>query len=102
MVHRLHAAAVLSNSLWDGRTFRLLNIVDEYNRGILTMEADLSIPALRLNRVLEYLKEFRELLEMIRVDNGPDSSPISLSAGAKKTGFAWCSSNLVNPCRTLM
>ena len=72
MVNRLYAAAALSDSLWDGRTFRLLNIVDDYNREILTMEADLSIPALRLIRVLEYLKEFRGLPEMIRVDNGPE------------------------------
>jgi putative transposase len=60
------------DSLWDSRKFRLLNIVDDYNREILSMEADLSIPALRLIRVLEYLKEFRGLPERIRVDNGPE------------------------------
>ncbi|MBF9255768.1 hypothetical protein I2I11_20890 [Pontibacter sp. 172403-2] len=62
----------MSDSLWDGRKFRLLNIVDDHNREMLTMEADLSIPALRLIRVLKYLREFRGLPEMIRVDNGPE------------------------------
>jgi putative transposase len=62
----------MSDSLWDGRKFRLLNIVDDYNRQVLAMEADLSLPALRVVRVLEYLKEFRGLPQMIRVDNGPE------------------------------
>lgn len=36
------------------------------------MEADLSLPTLRVIRVLEYLKEFRGLPQMIRADNGPE------------------------------
>ena len=36
------------------------------------MEADLSLPTMRVIRVLEYLKEFRGLPQMIRVDNGPE------------------------------
>ena len=62
----------MSDSLWDGRKYRLLNIVDDYNREVLSLEADLSLPALRVIRVLEYLKEFRGLPQMIRVDNGPE------------------------------
>lgn len=62
----------MSDSLWDGRKYRLLNIVDDYNRQVLAMEVDLSLPALRVVRVLEYLKEFRGLPQMIRVDNGPE------------------------------
>jgi putative transposase len=62
----------MSDSLWDGRRFRLLNIMDDYNREVLALEADISLPALRVTRVLEYLKEFRGLPKMIRVDNGPE------------------------------
>lgn len=62
----------MSDSLWDGRKFRLLNVIDDYNREILAMEADLSLPATRVIRVLEYLKEFRGLPQMIRADNGPE------------------------------
>ena len=62
----------MSDSLWDGRKFRVLNVVDDYNRQMLAMEADFSLPALRVIRVLEYLKEFRGLPKMIRVDNGPE------------------------------
>jgi putative transposase len=62
----------MSDSLWSGRKFRLLNIVDDFNRQMLAMEADVSLPAVRVIRVLEYLKEFRGLPKMIRVDNGPE------------------------------
>ena len=62
----------ISDSLWDGRRFRLLNIMDDFNREVLALEADLSLPAGRVIRVLEYLKEFRGLPKMIRVDNGPE------------------------------
>ena len=62
----------MSDALWDGRKFRLLNIVDDYNREVLHIEADTSLPTLRLIRSLEYLKEFRGLPKMIRVDNGPE------------------------------
>jgi len=62
----------MSDTLWDGRRFRLLNIIDDYNREVLYIESDLSLPTVRLIRVLEYLKEFRGLPQMIRVDNGPE------------------------------
>jgi len=62
----------MSDTLWDGRRYRLLNIVDDYNRELLHIEADLSLPTLRVIRVLEYLKEFRGLPNIIRVDNGPE------------------------------
>ena len=71
-INQVWSIDYMNDSLWDGRKFRLLNVIDDYNREILAMEADFSIPALRLIRVLEYLKEFRGLPEMIRVDNGPE------------------------------
>lgn len=78
----------MSDSLWDGRKFRLLNIVDDYNRQVLAMEADLSLPALRVVRTLEYLKEFRGLPQMIRVDNGPEFISHTLDE--------WCRDHKVN------
>lgn len=62
----------MHDSLWDGRVYRLLNIMDDYNREIVAIETDTSIPSLRVIRVLERLKESRGLPEMIRVDNGPE------------------------------
>jgi len=46
----------MNDTLWDGRRFRLLNIIDDYNREVLAIEANLSLPTMRVIRVLEYLK----------------------------------------------
>jgi putative transposase len=62
----------MTDSLWHGRTFHTLNVIDDFNRRVLAIEADTSLPALRVVRVLERLKETRGLPEMIRVDNGPE------------------------------
>ena len=62
----------MNDTLWDGRKFILLNIVDDYTREVLHIEADISLPTMHLIRPLEYLKEFRGLPKMIQVDNGPE------------------------------
>lgn len=78
----------MSDSLWDGRKFRTLNIIDDYNRRVLAIEADTSLPALRVIRVLEQLKEARGLPQMIRVDNGPEFISAKLDT--------WCKDNKIN------
>lgn len=62
----------MSDSLVDGRKFRLLNVIDDYNRESLAMEADTSLPSLRVIRVLEKLVKQRSVPSIIRVDNGPE------------------------------
>ena len=71
-INQVWSIDFMSDSLWDGRRFRLLNIIDDFNREVLAIEADLSLPTLRLIRVLEYLEVIRGLPKMIRVDNGPE------------------------------
>lgn len=71
-INEVWSVDFMSDSLWDGRRFRLLNVMDDYNREVLALEADTSLPALRVIRTLEYLKQFRGLPKMIRVDNGPE------------------------------
>ncbi len=62
----------LCDSLVDGRRFRILNIIDDYNRESLAIEIDTSLPSQRVIRVLERLIETREKPKQIRVDNGPE------------------------------
>lgn len=62
----------MTDSLVDGRRFRLLNIMDDYNRESLAVEVDTSLPSLRVMRVLNRLIEFRGKPDVIRVDNGPE------------------------------
>ena len=62
----------LSDALTDGRKFRLLNIIDDYNRESLTMEADTSLPAGRVIRALEQIIARRGKPSNLRTDNGPE------------------------------
>lgn len=62
----------MSDSLTDGRKIRLLNIIDDFNRESLAVEADTSLPCLRLIRVLEKLVAERGCPANIRCDNGPE------------------------------
>jgi len=62
----------MCDSLVDGRRFRLLNIIDNYNRESLAIEIDTSLPALRVIRTLEQLVERKGKPQTIRVDNGPE------------------------------
>ncbi len=75
----------MSDSLWNGKCFRLLNVIDDYNRQVLTIEADTSLPSLRVVRVLERLKQERGLPKMIRCDNGPEFISRNLDQ--------WCKDN---------
>lgn len=43
----------MSDALWDGRRYRTFNVVDDFNRQILAIEADFNLPAARVVRTLE-------------------------------------------------
>jgi len=45
----------MQDRLTDSRKFRLLNIIDDFNRESLAVEVDTSLPTLRVIRVLERL-----------------------------------------------
>lgn len=89
------------DSLWNGRTYRLLNIIDDFNREVLRIEADTCLPAKRVIRVLEELEERRGLPEMLRVDNGPEFiSHRPRACGVKSAASPWPSSNPASQHRT--
>lgn len=62
----------MSDALTDGRKFRILNIIDDFNRESLKMEVDTSLPALRVRRALDEIVQSRGLPGNIRSDNGPE------------------------------
>ena len=74
----------MSNRLSDGRKFRLLNIIDDFNRESLAIEVDTSLPALRLIRVLNRLIVQRGKPSNIRTDNGPEFLSLLLQAWCKE------------------
>lgn len=72
----------MQDALADGRTLRVLTILDRYTREALALEVDTSIPGLRVRRVLDQLASERGCPEDIRADNGPEFLGRSVNA--------WC------------
>jgi len=65
-----------------GRTFRTLNIVDDFTRECLAIEVDTSIGGERVVRTLDRLATTRELPASIVIDNGPEFAGKALDAWA--------------------
>jgi putative transposase len=79
----------MSDVLMDGRKFRILNVMDDYNRECLISEGSISFPTKRVIDQLDRLKEEIGLPSYIRTDNGPEFT----SKDYKK----WCENNNVTP-----
>ena len=62
----------MTDALTDGRRFRLLNVVEEWNRELLDVEVYFSLPAARFVRLLTQLVERHGPPAQLRVDNGPE------------------------------
>jgi putative transposase len=62
----------MSDCLYSGRRFRVLNVLDEGVREGLDIVVDTSIPADRVVRTMEQISRWRGLPHAIRCDNGPE------------------------------
>lgn len=62
----------MHDQLENGRSYRLLNIIDDFNREGLGIEADFSLSAERVIRTLNQIIEWRGKPLSIRCDNGPE------------------------------
>ncbi|CDG22327.1 conserved protein of unknown function [Xenorhabdus poinarii G6] len=80
----------MHDTLYCGKRFRTLNIIDEGTRECLSIEVDTSLPAERVIRVLERLKTQRGLPKQIRLDNGPECISINL--------LNYCENNQITLC----
>ena len=62
----------MHDQLADGRSIRLFNVIDDFNREALGIEVDFSLPAERVIRTLNNIIEWRGKPLQIRCDNGPE------------------------------
>ena len=62
----------MHDTMEDGRTFRLFNVMDDFNREALAIEIDFSLPSERVIRALRNLIFWRGKPAAIRCDNGPE------------------------------
>jgi len=62
----------MQDSLEDGRKVRILNILEDYNRECLSIRCGISIPSVRVIRILQEVIEIKGKPMRIRTDNGPE------------------------------
>lgn len=62
----------MSDSLANGRRFRVINIIDDFNLEALLNEAYNSIPSTRLVQKIKEVLLYRATPKCIRTDNGPE------------------------------
>lgn len=85
VVNRTWSFDFMSDTIYSGTRFRVLNIIDEGVREALDIVVDTSITAARVVRTLEQLKAERGVPQAIRVDNGPEMTASVFSE--------WCRRN---------
>lgn len=84
-VNRTWSFDFMSDTIYSGTRFRVLNIIDEGVREALDIVVDTSITAARVVRTLDQLKADRGVPQAISVDNGPEMTASVFSE--------WCRDN---------
>ncbi len=77
----------MHDQLSDGRSIRLFNVLDDFNRKGLGIEVDFSLPSTRVIRSLEQICEWRGKPKVLRCDNGPEYISAELSVWAEHNGI---------------
>lgn len=68
-INQIWSMDFMHDQLQDGRSFRLLNVIDDFNREALGIEVDFSLPSERVIRALNQIIEWRGKPKAIRCDN---------------------------------
>lgn len=79
----------ISDAFTDGRRFRVLAIMDQCSREVLSIAADTSMPGLRVARELEHLVQRRGRPKVIVSDNGPELTSQAVSIWAMQHRIDW-------------
>ena len=87
----------VQDSLYDGRRFRALTVVDNMTRESPAIEVDTSLPSTRVVAVLERLAQTHGLPQVLQVDNGPEFISKALDEWAHRCGVKLKFSRLGTP-----
>ena len=77
----------MSDRLASGRTFRTLNVLDDFSRRALWIEVAVSLPSQRVIGLLEALILWHGRPGCLRTDNGPEFTSKALAAWAESHGI---------------
>jgi putative transposase len=83
-INQVWSIDFMHDRLEDGRAFRLFNVLDDFNREGLGIEADFSLPAERVIRTLQRIIEWRGKPQALRCDNGPEYISTALQSWAER------------------
>jgi putative transposase len=83
ILNRTWALDFMHDALYDGRAFRVLNVLDQGNREALAIEAGFSLPSRRVLELLEELSALHGAPETLRMDNGPEFLATALAVWAE-------------------
>ena len=87
VINQVWSMDFMHDQLSDGRSFRLFNVIDDFNREALGIEIDFSLPSARIIRTLEQIIEWRGKPQAIRCDNGPVNISGLIQAWADRQGI---------------
>jgi putative transposase len=76
----------MGDTLYDGRTYRILHVLDEGNREALGTEIDTSLPSERVITLLDQLVALHGAPRRIRCDNGPEFVSSAMQRWAETHG----------------
>jgi putative transposase len=74
----------MRDTLYDGRVFRTLNVLDQGNREALAIEIGFSVPSRRVLTLLDQLVALHGAPATLRLDNGPEFLAQRLSEWAEQ------------------
>ena len=84
-INQVRSMDFMHDQLQDGRSFRLFNLIDDFNREALATETDLSLPSARVIRASKQVIAWRGKPFVIRCDNAPEY----VSAQIQNCAQAW-------------
>ena len=85
-INQVWSMDFMHDQLADGRSIRLFNVIDDFNREGLEIEFGFSLPSERVIRSLERIMEWRGRPDRIRCDNGPEYVSGALMAWVSRRG----------------
>ncbi len=86
-LNRVWTLDFMRDTMYDGRPFRTLNVIDEGNREALRIECGTSMPSARVVRVMGQLVEVYGKPDAIRLDNGPELTANKFTDWAEDNGI---------------
>jgi putative transposase len=86
-INQVWSMDFMHDQLEDGRSIRLFNVIDDFNREALGIEVDLSLPSQRVIRALEQVISWRGKPQALRCDNGPENISQTIQRWAQERGI---------------